>query len=91
MPATPRGPYGFQFVSVLAHDPVPDGEGGYLNVEEKADCIVNVHPDPAVRKAEGEIVRRGNEPDLVAYRAKTIAELEGRVREEAARTRGYSS
>lgn len=132
-------PYAFYFTTVLAADPVPDGEGGLLRVEERevfrsgvhylggklltlddleargdpslrilvsnmkannwpivvennnsfvvvrpfeeGDLIVNAHPDHAVR-ARGDILRRGDESELVAYRARKFAEYHDALRSQ---------
>lgn len=116
-------PYGFYFSTLLTADPVPDGEGGTLNVQAKEidksgtyfiggalltfdDIQRRASPDDRILldnmrfnefkvvvvstnsyrstqpfgerdvivDASGRIVRRGDEPELVEYRKRKIAE-----------------
>lgn len=120
-------PFRFRFATVLAHDPIPDGQGGHLRVEPReieCSCLyylggeireydeIAAEPEPEdkvratsrrimlsnmrqhpiiivnensylnrspfeesdqVVDSTGTVVRRGDEPDLVAKRAKYLA------------------
>lgn len=114
-------PFGFRFSTSIIADPVPDGEGGYIEVPPKevessglmylggtliryddvpekesilrSNMRCNNHPivienrnswrhtsffeeDCCIVNEQGAIIRRGDDPDLVAYRAAKKAEFD---------------
>lgn len=115
-------PYGFRFKTMIVAEPIPDGEGGELEVDSKEVATSGMHflggelkfyddiPDDhqhsilrssmkcndwpivienrnsflttmqfndadCIVDASGEIVRRGTDEDLAAYRKKKLAEF----------------